>query len=74
MTKRKHYADSTNRAYKCRSPRFKETVERVIQFFYRTAESLQKALASLRTRYRTVRLDTRKLISGLYHGSIIVTL
>lgn len=74
MKQRKHYADSTTRAYKSRAKRFTETVSRVITFMHRTIESLQRALANLRTRYRTVRLNNRKLVSGLYSGSISVSL
>lgn len=71
--KRRSYSDSTTRAYRCRSARYKETVTRVITYMYRTIESLQKAMANLRNRYRKVQMGDRKLVSGLYQGTIIVT-
>ena len=46
-------------------------VTRVISFINRTETQLLRALQMLRMRYKSVRID-RKLVRGLYTGSITV--
>lgn len=66
----KSYKEQQARAYKCRSPRFKEAVTKLISFINRTIEGLQLSLANLRKKYKTVRLVERKLQHGLWMGYI----